>query len=340
MRQAGRYLPEYRELRARYGMLELCKSPDLATRVTLQPISRFAPDAAIIFADILLPLEGMGVPFHFAPDHGPVIEHPLRAPGDVDAVRVCRPRESLDFVLKSLSQVRGELDPAIALIGFAGAPFTLASYMIEGGPSKNFLHTKLFLYEHPRLWRVLMDKLVESTLLYLRAQCEAGAQALQLFDSWVGCLAPDDFRVFVAPYLQTLFLALASLRVPLIYFGTGTATLLPQIRDIGASVIGVDWRLSIQEARRVLGSGLAVQGNLDPLALLAPGPVLEAKVEAVLEDAAGEAGHIFNLGHGILPTTPVDNVARVFGWVREKSAAGRVSPTDSGQGREKTVRGD
>jgi len=316
MRQAGRYMEEYRRLRRRYGMLELCRNPELAAEVTLQPIRRFEPDAAIIFADILLPLPPLGVEFEFAAGEGPRIHRPLRDPADVARLRPVVPEESLGFVMEALRLVRAELDPRIALIGFAGAPFTLASYMIEGGHSRHFLATKRLMYEEPDAWRNLMSVLTRTTVDYLRAQAAAGAQALQLFDSWVGALDPDDYREFVMPYSAGVFRSLEDLGIPLIHFGTGTAGFLELIREAGGSVIGVDWRVPLDEAWRRVGHDRAIQGNLDPLALMAPRPILKGKVEAVLDRAAGRPGHVFNLGHGFLPETPVDNVSAVIDWVR------------------------
>lgn len=317
MRQAGRYMEEYRRLRRRYGMLELCRNPELAAEVTLQPIRRFEPDAAIIFADILLPLPPLGVEFEFAAGEGPRIHRPLRDPADVARLRPVVPEESLGFVMEALRLVRAELDPRIALIGFAGAPFTLASYMIEGGHSRHFLATKRLMYEEPDAWRNLMSVLTRTTVDYLRAQAAAGAQALQLFDSWVGALDPDDYREFVMPYSAGVFRSLEDLGIPLIHFGTGTAGFLESIREAGGSVIGVDWRVPLDEAWRRVGYDRAIQGNLDPLALMAPRPILKGKVEAVLNRAAGRPGHVFNLGHGFLPETPVDNVSAVIDWVRD-----------------------
>jgi len=316
MRQAGRYMEEYRRLRRRYGMLELCRNPELAAEVTLQPIRRFEPDAAIIFADILLPLPPLGVEFEFAAGEGPRIHRPLRDPADVARLRPVVPEESLGFVMEALRLVRAELDPRIALIGFAGAPFTLASYMIEGGHSRHFLATKRLMYEEPDAWRNLMSVLTRTTVDYLRAQAAAGAQALQLFDSWVGALDADDYREFVMPYSAGVFRSLEDLGIPLIHFGTGTAGFLELIREAGGSVIGVDWRVPLDEAWRRVGHDRAIQGNLDPLALMAPRPILKGKVEAVLDRAAGRPGHVFNLGHGFLPETPVDNVSAVIDWVR------------------------
>ena len=319
MRQAGRYLPEYRELRKTHTLLELCRNPELAAEVTLQPIRRFDFDAAIIFADILLPLEGMGLSFEFAKGEGPVIHRPVRTPGDVRMLRLMDPAGELSFVLDALRLVRGRLEASTALIGFAGAPFTLASYMIEGGRSRAFQETKLFMYSQPQAWDELMTKLVTVTGEYLGAQIEAGAQAVQLFDSWVGSLGPDDYERYVLPYSHMIFERLAGYQVPLIHFGTGTATLLGLMKQAGGTVIGFDWRVRLGEAWEGLGWDVAVQGNLEPVALLGAQDQLQAKVRLVLSEAASKPGHIFNLGHGILPQTPIENVTAVVEWVHQES---------------------
>ncbi len=319
MRQAGRYMQEYRKLRENHSLLELCTTPDLAKEVTLQPIRRFDLDAAIIFADILLPLKSMGVGFDFVKGKGPVIHQPIRTPADVEKLHAGDPEEDLKCVLETLGLVRSELDPKIALIGFAGAPFTVASYMIEGGYSRNFLHTKLLMYSHPEAWKRLMETASEIMARYLAAQIEAGAQVIQLFDSWVGCLEPEDYRRYVLPYSQKIFSRLKSYSVPLLHFGTGTTTLLELMKEAGGTVMGVDWRISLKEARSRLGSDTPIQGNLDPVSLFAPPSFLEEKVDQVLEQADGHPGHIFNLGHGILPETPVENVEAVVQWVHAKS---------------------
>lgn len=319
MRQAGRYLPEYRELRKSHTLLDLCRNPDLAAEVTLQPIRRFDLDAAIIFADILLPLEGMGVAFEFAKGEGPVIHRPLRSPDDVKTLRLMEPAEELSFVLDAIRVVRRELSSSIALIGFAGAPFTLASYMIEGGRSRAFQEAKLFMYSEPGAWHELMVKLATITVAYLAAQIEAGAQAVQLFDSWVGCLGPEDYEQYVLPYSQSIFERLGRYEVPLIHFGTGTATLLDLMKKAGGTVIGLDFRVRLGEAWQNLGRDVAIQGNLDPIAMLGPQDLLRGKVLDVLSEAASQRGHIFNLGHGILPQTPIENVSAVVNWVHQES---------------------
>ena len=319
MRQAGRYMQEYRKLRENHTLIELCSQPELAKEVTLQPIRRFDLDAAIIFADILLPLNGMGVSFEFAKGEGPVIHRPLRDPEAIAELQVGSPEEDLASVFEAIRLVRTELDPRIALIGFAGAPFTVASYMIEGGRSRHFQHTKLLMYQHPEAWGQLMTTVSEVMARYLAAQIEAGAQAVQLFDSWVGCLRADDYRRYVLPYSKQILDDLQKYSVPLIHFGTGTATLLELMKEAGATVMGIDWRVGLGEARRRLGETTPLQGNLDPVALLAPGRYLEESVDGVLEEADGYAGHIFNLGHGILPQTPLESVEAVIHWVHEKT---------------------
>jgi len=319
MRQAGRYMRQYREIRARHGILEICKRPDLAATVTLQPVEILDVDAAIIFADLLLPIEPMGLKLRFAAGEGPVIHNPVATPADVEALRPVEPREALAYVMQALRLVRRELDGQTALIGFAGAPFTLASYIIEGGSSRNYLKTKRLMYSDPETWHKLAGKLARVIADYLVAQVEAGAQVVQLFDSWIGALAPEDYRQYVLPHSQRIFQALAATRVPTIHFGTGTASLLPLMREAGGNVIGVDWQTPLDWAWQRLDHQVAVQGNLDPAALFAPECELEQRVEQVLGKAGGRPGHIFNLGHGILPETPVENVRRVVELVHERT---------------------
>jgi uroporphyrinogen decarboxylase len=312
-------MSEYRAIRANHTLLEICAQPDLAAQITLQPIERLGVDAAIIFADILLPLIPMNIQLEFAAGEGPVIHNPVRTAADVEALRPVEPRESLAHVLSALRLVRREIDQKTPLIGFSGAPFTLASYLIEGGPSKNYLKTKSLMYSDPRTWHQLLGKLAQVIADYLAAQVEAGAQAVQVFDSWVGALTPDDYCQFVQPHSRAIFEALRPSGVPAIHFGTGTALLLPHMRAAGGDVIGVDWSTPLDWAWKKLDYQVAVQGNLDPTLLFAPLPVLENKVADVLRRANGRPGHIFNLGHGILPETPVDNVRRVVDWVHEMS---------------------
>lgn len=319
MRQAGRYMPEYRAIRAKHTLLEICRQPDLATEVTLQPVHAFGVDAAILFADILLPLVPMGINLEFAAGEGPVIHNPIRSANDVKALRAVDPHESLDHVLQAVCLVRRELNGKTPLIGFAGAPFTLASYIIEGGSSRNYLNTKQMMYSAPQTWHTLMQKLARVIADYLVAQVEAGAQAIQLFDSWVGTLNPSDYRNYVLPHSQLILREVSATGVPLIHFGTETATLLPLMKEAGGDVIGLDWRTPLDWGWDQVGADTAVQGNLDPVALFAPRPELERRVRAILDSAQGRSGHIFNLGHGILPQTPVENVKAVVEMVHEFS---------------------
>jgi len=318
MRQAGRYMREYQAVRAKHSILEVCKTPDLAAQVTLQPIDRFPLDAAIIFADILLPLEPMGLNVSFSEGEGPVIGNPVRDRATVERLRVTD-GEELRYVEDAIKQARKALARRVPLIGFAGAPFTLASYAIEGGGSKNFIATKQFMYREPEAWHKLMDKLARVVTGYLRRQIHAGAQAVQLFDSWVGCLSPGDYAEYVLPHVQLIFEGLKREGVPLIHFGTGTATLLKLMREAGGDVIGVDWRVRLDEAWATIGYDVAIQGNLDPVLLFAPLHEIERRVEDILRRAAGRPGHIFNLGHGILPNTPVEHVAAVVELVHKLS---------------------
>ncbi len=312
MRQAGRYLPGYRALRTRHSILDIAKTPELACEATLEPIRKFPLDAAIIFADILLPLEAMGLRLRFNP--APTIDHPIRGPADIKRLAVRPDPESLSFVGDAIRLARRELDGKIPLIGFAGAPFTLASYMIEGGPSRDFLLTKALMREIPGSWDTLMDRIVRVTLSYLKMQAASGAQAIQIFDSWAGALSPEDYRASVLPATKRLFSGLKELGVPLIYFGSGASGFLEDFASAGAGVIGVDWRIDIGEAFRRL-PGKAVQGNLDPALLLAPLPVLKKAALRILRQASSRRGFIFNLGHGILPQTPPDNVRALAEWV-------------------------
>jgi uroporphyrinogen decarboxylase len=319
MRQAGRYMSEYRAIRARFTLLEICAQPELAAEVTLQPVRRLGVDAAILFADILLPLIPMGIRLEFAAGEGPVIQNPIRSAADIEALCPVEIETALSAVLDTVRLVRRELGGSVPLIGFAGGPFTLASYILEGGSSRNYTKTKGLMYSDPAAWHQLMDKLAVLVADYLSAQISAGAQAVQLFDSWIGALAPEDYREYVLPHSRAIFQALAGRGVPLIHFGTGTASLLEMMKEAGGDVIGVDWQTPLDWAWRQLGEGAAVQGNLDPAALQAPLPELERRVERVLRQAAGRPGHIFNLGHGILPETPVESVRRVVEMVHEKT---------------------
>jgi uroporphyrinogen decarboxylase len=320
MRQAGRVLPEYRAIRERWTLIEICRQPDLCAEVTLQPVHRFDPDAAIMFADIMLPLLGSGVVLELVDEVGPVIASPIRDLAGVRALRPLEPEADVSFVLDAIRLVRQTLDGAIPLIGFSGAPFTLASYLIEGKPSRDFAHTKAMMYGAPELWHALMQRLAELVIVYLDAQVRHGVDALQLFDSWVGCLGPDDYAQYVAPYTRRVFAALAPAGLPMIHFGTGTSTLLSQMKDDGASIIGVDWRLPLDEAWDRIAP-LGIQGNLDPAVLLGPPSVIEARVLDVLRRAGGRPGHIFNLGHGLLPSTPIGSVQCVVDVIRANASA-------------------
>ena len=311
MRQAGRYLPEYRALRARHGMLDIIGSPELAARVTLQPLQRFDLDAAIIFADILPPLMGMGLEVSFGNGTSPAIHNPIRTPADIAALQVPDPHRHVAATLRALELVRGELPPAVALVGFAGAPFTLATYAVEGGTSRQFTLTKRLMFEQPAAWRSLMDKLARMVSEYLAAQAAAGAQVLQLFDSWAGALGAADYREYVLPYVQQVCDDVQSTGAPLIYFSTGTGGLLKLLAGLRCEVLSVDWRVDLAAARRALPHRMALQGNLEPALLFAPPPVLERRARAVLAAAGNDPGFIFNLGHGILPQTPPDAVARL-----------------------------
>ena len=317
MRQAGRYMAEYRAIRARHSLLEICAQPDLAAEVTLQPVEALGVDAAILFADILLPLIPMGIHLEFAAGEGPVIHNPIRSADDVRALRPVEARADLGHVLAAVRLARRALEGRVPLIGFAGAPFTLASYLIEGGSSRNYTRTKGLMYAEPAVWGALMGHLAGVVAEYLTAQVEAGAQAIQLFDSWAGALSPDDYTEYVAPHSRRIVQAVRATGVPVIHFGVGTATLLPHFAATGADVVGLDWRTPLDWGWAQVGDGVAVQGNLDPVALFAPRPELERRVRAVLRQAAGRPGHIFNLGHGILPETPVENVRAVVEWVHE-----------------------
>ena len=319
MRQAGRFMKEYRTLRKRFSFLEMCKNPELAAEVTLLPIEKLKVDAAIIFSDILLPLEPMGVGLEFARNEGPIIHHPVHEIKQIDAMRVIDPEEDLPFLMKAIRNVRQELEEKIPLIGFSGAPFTLASYIIEGGHSKNYLLTKGLMYQNRLAWDRLMEKISEVLIRHLNAQIRSGVQAVQLFDSWVGCLSPSDYEKYVLPYSKRVIDGVDH-SVPLIHFATSSSTLLERMKQAGGDVIGVDWRADLGEAWSRLRYDVAIQGNLDPVVLLGPIEIMENEVRRILDSAAGRPGHIFNLGHGILPNTPVDHVAALVNMVHEYSS--------------------
>lgn len=320
MRQAGRYMPEYRAIRKHHSLLEICQKPALAAEVTITAAEILGVDAAIIFADLLLPLEVMGLPFHFAAGEGPVIEKPVRTGEDIAQLRTGRAAE-LGYVSEAVSLVAKHFTGKIPVIGFCGAPFTLASYMIEGGGSRQYLHTKKMMYNSAAGWDVLMRKLVDVTADYSIAQVSAGADVIQIFDSWVGCLSVEDYRRYVLPHVTSLIKRLQQTGAPVIYFGTDSATLLPAMNETGAEVIGLDWRIPLDQGWRSLEHRCAVQGNLDPVLLFADWKDLRSRAEHILQLAAGRPGHIFNLGHGILPETPVENVKNLARFVQKYSAA-------------------
>jgi len=313
MRQAGRYMPEYRKLREQHSILDLCHTPELAAQVTLQPVTQLGVDAAILFADILLPFEPLGLGLSFAAGEGPHIANPIGRQADVERLPVLDPEQALGHVLQAVRLARAALPADIPLIGFAGAPFTLASYAIEGGSSRTFTRTKTLMYQAPDTWHLLLGKLADVVGHYLAAQARAGAQALQLFDSWVGCLSPADYRTYVLPHSRRALALAAASGVPIIHFGTGTAPFLEDFAGAGGDVIGVDWRIPLDEAWGRIGDSRAIQGNLDPAALLAPAPERDRQVRDILARAAaaGRPGHIFNLGHGVLPETDVGAVRAV-----------------------------
>lgn len=319
MRQAGRYMEEYRRLRAEHGFLDLCKRPELAAEITVAPVERLGVDAAILFADILLILEPLGVGLEYSKGDGPVIHRPVRSSKDIDGLKDFDPEKELGFVYEAAAKICKALGGKVPLIGFAGAPFTLASYLIEGGGSRHYVHTKKLYYTWPEGWKRLMERLARLVAEYLNCQIGAGAQAVQLFDSWVGCLTPSDYAEFVQPYTKSVIDALAP-GVPVIHFSTGTAGLLKHIRAAGGDVIGLDWRVNLDDGWAMVGHDVAVQGNLDPVALFASPKEIKNRVADILRRAGGRPGHIFNLGHGILPETPVDHVIAMVEAVHELSA--------------------
>lgn len=319
MRQAGRYMHEYRELRSKVGFLELCKTPSLAAEVTVTAAERLGVDAAIIFADILLILEPMGIDLEFTRGDGPVIHNPVRTSNDVDRLREFEEAQELDFVYEAIRQTRASLPANVPLIGFSGAPFTLASYVVEGGSSKNYIHAKTLMYNDPGAWHAMMSLMSRGLISYLNAQIEAGAQVVQLFDSWVGCLGPTDYVRYVLPYTRSVIAGIKR-GTPVIHFGTGTASLLEAMREAGGDVIGLDWRVRLDQGWNRVGRNLGIMGNLDPVALFADQKHIREQARQILEQAAGRPGHIFNLGHGILPNTPVENVIALVDDVHELSS--------------------
>ncbi len=319
MRQAGRFLKEYRDIRRKYAFIEMCKEPEIATAVTLLPVKKLNVDAAIIFADILLPLEGMGVGFGFTTHDGPVIHNPIRTANQVSKLIIPQPEESLSYVLSAIKLVKRELGSDTPLIGFSGAPFTMASYLIEGGHSQVYLLTKKMMMDATNTWHAIMNKLSKIVLLYLGSQIKAGADAVQLFDSWAGCLSPYDYERYVMPYNKRILDGLKKYDIPIINFSTNNAGLLELMSKSGGDVIGIDWRISIDKAWKRIGYKKAIQGNLDPAVLFASPEEIKRHVKAILKMTGKRNGHIFNLGHGVLPTTPESNVKVLIEFVHELS---------------------
>ena len=316
MRQAGRSLPEYRKIRESYDLFTICQNPELCAEVTMQPVRRLGVDGAVLFADIMLPVAfGLGVELRLVDGVGPVVEHPIRTRADIDRLQSRPPREAVPFSLETIRLLRRTLDPSVAVIGFSGAPFTLAGYLVEGKPSREFLTTKTMMYAEPALWEALMTRLSRLVLDYLLAQIDAGAQLVQVFDSWVGALSPSDYRRYVLPYMTGIFGGLRRADAPSIHFGTGAAGILSLMREAGGDVIGIDWRVDLGEAWRVVGYDCGIQGNLDPALLLGPWPVVEDGARRVIEAAGGRPGHIFNLGHGVHPESPVEHLQRLVEFV-------------------------
>ena len=320
MRQAGRCLADYRALRERYDVLTIAKTPELCARVTAMPVHEYGVDGAVMFADIMLAVEGMGVSLELNPDIGPIIHQPIRSMEDVRRLRVIEPAESVPFLMETIRMLRRDLAGRAALIGFSGAPFTLACYLVEGRPSRDYARAKALMLREPDTWAELMDRLSETVVRYLLAQVDAGAQVLQLFDSWVGALAPADFRRFVLPWTAPVFERVkAATDVPTIYFGTGNAALLPDMARAGSDIVSVDWRVDLADAWRTIGPDKGIQGNLDPVRPLAGWEPAQEGAQAVLEAAGGQPGHIFNLGHGVLPETNPDVLRRLVDFVHERT---------------------
>jgi uroporphyrinogen decarboxylase len=319
MRQAGRSLPEYRAIREKYSLLDICRQPEVCAEVTVQPVRRLGVDAAILFADIVLPLIGVGVELEIVEHIGPVIAQPIRTSTGVAKLRVLEPLD-VDFVMNDIACTLSLLNGSVPLIGFSGAPFTLASYLIEGRPSRDFIHTKRLMYNSPDIWKDLMERLAAIVIGYLSVQAEAGVHALQVFDSWAGALSVDDYRRYVQPYTHRVFNALESLNIPVIHFGTSTGALLEAMRDAGGSAIGIDWRIPLDVAWQRVGYDYAIQGNLDPLVLQGPWDVVQREAQVILDRAGGRDGHVFNLGHGVHPQTPPENLRRLVDWVHDASA--------------------
>jgi len=329
MRQAGRYLPEYRKIRQKMSFLAMCKTPEIAAKVTILPVEKLNVDAAILFADLLLPLEVSGIKFEISENEGVVIINPLRKINEVKSLKIDEVEEKLSFVVETIKIVIQELQGEVPLIGFAGAPFTLASYIIEGGHSSNYLKTKSLMYREPKVWYLLMDKLVHLVIKYLKMQIETGVQAIQIFDSWISCLNPSDYVQYVLPYSKKIFTSLKKFNIPLIHFATGSAGLLELMKNAGGNIrgdylrgdylIGIDWRIDLDDAWKRIGYDVGIQGNLDPAALFAPKEKIRERVKDILKRAGNRPGHIFNLGHGVLPNTPVENVIALVEFVHDLS---------------------
>jgi len=318
MRQAGRYLPAYRKLKETYTILDIVKIPELAAKVSLQPVEILGVDAAILFADIMIPLLGSGVDLDIVESIGPVIKYPIQSLQDVKKLRVLHPEDDIPYLLQTIHILKKELHEKIPLIGFSAAPFTLASYLIEGRPTRDFIKTKSFMYSNTPAWKLLMKKLSDMIIIYLKSQTAAGVQAIQLFDSWVGCLSESDYQQYVLPYTKHIFESLRDTKVPLIHFGTNTAGLLPSFVSVPCDVVSVDWRVSLAEAWKTIGYRKAIQGNLDPVVLLADFSVIKKHVDAIFASLPGKNGYIFNLGHGVLPTTPVESLIKLTKYVQNK----------------------
>jgi uroporphyrinogen decarboxylase len=315
MRQAGRYLPEYREIRAKHDVVEICENPELCAKVSTLPVEILGVDAAIMFADIMLPLEGMGVRYQIKEGIGPIVENPIRDLRGAESLGELQAKSDVAYVLEAIRLTKKRLDGRVPLIGFCGAPFTLASYVIEGRPTRDFVNTKALMYRDMHAWAILMGKLTDAMIDYLNAQVGAGVDAVQLFDSWVGCLSPRDYRQYAFPFSKRILDELKSAGVPSIHFGTGTSSLLPEMKEAGGNVIGIDWRIPIDEAWQRVGHDVSMQGNLDPASLLANIDLVKTHAAEVLDRVSGRPGHIFNLGHGVLPDTPVENLTELVKFV-------------------------
>ncbi|MGA2462436.1 MAG: uroporphyrinogen decarboxylase [Candidatus Bathyarchaeia archaeon] len=319
MRQAGRYLPQYRKIREKHDVVSICKDPDLCSQVTTLPVDVLGVDAAIMFADIMLPLEGLGVEFEIKEGVGPIIQKPIRDLQTAQSLSDLDPKNDVPFVLEAIKETKKRLGGRVPLIGFCGAPFTLASYMIEGRPSRDFVNTKTLMYRDPKTWQLLMDALSTGMSLYLQAQIRAGVDAVQLFDSWVGCLSPQDYREYVLPYSRRIMKDLEGTGVPRIHFGTGTSNFLVEMKEAGGDVFSIDWRIPIDVAWQRLGTDVAIQGNLDPTVLMADQTLIESQAAAILKRVGGRPGHIFNLGHGMLPEVPTEKVVELVKFVHEST---------------------